>query len=230
MLNQSLNDLRLNQKWSLWCKPTVTPGTRQAGPHDSLCLIDWVHKSSYLKALSGDTVGKVWPPHIQNGGLNPRGGQVSHRLWSICLPRHRTGKGSSCGWCETHAPPPWPAWPVQTGAACLAAAWPLYTGSWPGQRADLSYGTMCSSLCRRPPPWRFAGGSCRCQQCSRCSSYTTQLDPDFEGHSWGQDDSNSPYGDQSRRNIHLQKTERNAIYSCGQLLQHTGSQCLRLIF
>lgn len=106
MLNQSLNDLRLNQKWSLWCKPKVTPGTRQAGPHYSLCLIDWVHKTSYLKALSVDIVGKVWPPHIQNGGPNPRGGQVSHRFWSINLPRRRIGKGSSCGWCETHAPPP----------------------------------------------------------------------------------------------------------------------------
>lgn len=106
MLNQSLNDLRLNQKWSLWCKPKVTPGTRQAGPHYSLCLIDWVHKAGCLKALSGDTVGKVWPPHIQNGDLNPRGGQVSHRLWSKRLPHRRTGKGSSCGWYETHALPP----------------------------------------------------------------------------------------------------------------------------
>lgn len=105
MLNQRLNDLRL-KKGSLWCQPKVTPGTRQAGPHYTTCLTDWVHEASYLKALSVDTVGKVWPPHIQNGAPNPRGGQVSHRLWSKRLPRRRTGKGSSYGWCGTHALPP----------------------------------------------------------------------------------------------------------------------------
>lgn len=89
-------NLRLKQM-SLWCKPKEIPGTRQARPHQSLRLI---------KALSGDTVGKVWPPHIQNGDPNPRGGPGSHTLWSIRLPRRRTGKGSFYGWCETRAPQP----------------------------------------------------------------------------------------------------------------------------
>ena len=140
-------------------------------------------KMSYLKALSGDIVGKVWPPHIQNGDPNPRGGLVSRRLWSIRLPCRRTCKGSSFGWCETRAPPPWPVWLAQTGAACLEAAWPWCTDLWLGQRGDLACGSKCSSLCRRPPGWRCAGGSCRCQRCSRCSSCTRQPDLDSEGHS-----------------------------------------------
>lgn len=213
MLNQSFNDLRLNKKKkrSSWCKPRVTPGTRQAGPHYTICLIDWVHKTSYLKALSVDTVGKVWPPHIQNGDPNPRGGQVSHRLWSKHLPHRRTGKGSSYGWCETRAPPPWPAWLVQTGVACLATAWPWYTGLWLGQREDLSCGSRCFSQCHRPRRWRCAGGSCRYQLYSRCSFYTRQPDPGSGEHSLVPDDSSSPYGDQNRRNIHLQKANKNDI-------------------
>lgn len=107
MLNQRLNNLRLNQKWSWRCKAKETPGTR-AGRTTQFPSASWIGftKPVYLKALSVDTVGKVWPPHIQNGDLNPKGGQVSHRLWSKRLPHHCTGKGSSCGWYGTHALPP----------------------------------------------------------------------------------------------------------------------------
>lgn len=57
--------------------------------------------SSLLTALSEDTEGIIWPPRTQNGDRGPRGGPASHRPLSNGQLHHRTGRASSCGWCET---------------------------------------------------------------------------------------------------------------------------------
>lgn len=108
LLIGTINALRLPLQFCNWghrqhhvLSSTTIPSSKNIHLLSQTARRVVIFPSSPLTALFEDTEGIIWPPRTRNGGRGPRGGLASRRPLSNGRLRHRTGRASFCGWCET---------------------------------------------------------------------------------------------------------------------------------